>query len=48
LAQGFVSLFDGKSFAGWEHEGNWEIRQGVFARVRPGGSLSYTRALVPD
>ena len=47
-AQGFVSLFDGKSFAGWEHKGNWEIRQGAFARVRPGGALTYTKALVPD
>ncbi|MDH3441567.1 MAG: FAD-dependent oxidoreductase, partial [Gammaproteobacteria bacterium] len=47
-AQGFVSLFDGKSFAGWEQQGNWEIRQGAFARVRRGGSLTYTRALVPN
>lgn len=38
-AQGFVPLFDGKSIAGWEHKGNWEIQQGAFARVRPGGSL---------
>ena len=48
VAQGFASLFDGKSFAGWEHKGNWEIQQGAFARVRPGGSLTYTKALVPD
>ncbi len=47
-AQGFVSLFDGKSFAGWEHNGNWKIEQGAFARVREGGSLTYTKALVPD
>ncbi len=47
-AQGFESLFDGKSFAGWEQQGNWEIRQSAFARVRPGGSLTYTKALVPD
>ncbi|MCA8995972.1 MAG: FAD-dependent oxidoreductase [Planctomycetaceae bacterium] len=47
-AQGFVSLFDGKSFTGWEHNGNWEIQHGAFARVRGGGALTYTRALVPD
>ncbi len=47
-AQGFVSLFDGKSFAGWEQQGNWEIRQGAFARVRQGGALTYTSSLVPD
>lgn len=47
-AEGFQSLFDGKSFAGWEHNGNWEIQDGAFARVREGGSLTYTKALVPD
>ncbi len=47
-AQGFVSLFDGKSFDGWEHDGNWEIEQGAFVRVRAGGSLTYTKSLVPD
>lgn len=47
-AQGFESLFDGKSFSGWEQQGNWEIQQGAFARVRAGGSLTYTNALVPD
>lgn len=45
---GFVELFDGKSFAGWEHNGNWEIQDGVFARVRKGSNLTYTAALVPD
>jgi Domain of Unknown Function (DUF1080) len=48
VAEGFISLFDGNSFAGWEHEGNWEIQQGAFARVREGGSLTYTKSLVPD
>ena len=47
-ALGFVSLFDGKSFDGWEHDGNWEIKQGAFARVRAGGALTYTKSLVPD
>jgi len=45
---GFVELFDGKSFAGWQHNGNWEIQDGVFARVRKGGNLTYTAGLVPD
>ncbi len=45
---GFVELFDGKSFAGWQHNGNWEIQDGVFARVRTGGNLTYTAGLVPD
>jgi len=45
---GFVELFDGKSFAGWNHSGNWEIQDGVFARVRGGGNLTYAAALVPD
>jgi len=45
---GFVELFEGKSFAGWQHNGNWEIQDGVFARVRKGGNLTYTAGLVPD
>jgi hypothetical protein len=45
---GFVELFDGKSFDGWKHNGNWEIEDGVFARVRKGGNLTYTAGLVPD
>ena len=45
---GFVSLFDGKSFTGWEHGGNWIIEDGAFYRKEDGGSLSYTKALVPD
>ncbi len=48
VAQGFVSLFDGESFEGWEQKGNWEIQDGAFARVRGGGPLTYTRELVPD
>lgn len=45
---GFVALFDGHSFEGWKHSGNWEIEDGVFARVRRGGNLTYTAGLVPD
>lgn len=47
-AQDFETLFDGESFAGWEHNGNWEIQDGAFARVREGGSLTYIKSLVPD
>lgn len=47
-ALGFAELFDGQSFAGWQHSGNWEIQDGVFARVREGGNLTYTAGLVPD
>ncbi|MEX1039098.1 MAG: DUF1080 domain-containing protein [Pirellulaceae bacterium] len=46
--QGFVELFDGKSFAGWKQSGNWEVQDGVFARVKKGGNLTYTAGLVPD
>ncbi|PQO29043.1 DUF1080 domain-containing protein [Blastopirellula marina] len=45
---GFVELFDGKSFDGWKQSGNWEIQEGAFARVRPGGDLTYAGGLVPD
>lgn len=44
----FISLFDGKTFTGWEHGGNWTIEDGVFARKDKGGSLTYTAATVPD
>lgn len=45
---GFKTLFDGVSFAGWEHGGNWEIRSGAFYRARKGGPLTYTARTVPD
>lgn len=45
---GFVALADGKTFNGWKHDGNWEIQDGAFARVRPKGSLTYEAQLVPD
>jgi hypothetical protein len=44
----FVSLFDGESFSGWTHDGNWVIEDGAFARKKGGGSLTYTNAFVPD
>lgn len=45
---GFVSLFDGKSFEGWSHAGNWTIEDSAFFRKDRGGSLTYTAATVPD
>jgi acetyl esterase/lipase len=45
---GFVALTDGKSFAGWQHSGNWVIEDGAFHRQAKGGSLTYTNATVPD
>ncbi|MFK5923678.1 MAG: DUF1080 domain-containing protein [Verrucomicrobiota bacterium] len=48
LKQGFISLFDGKTFDGWKHNGNWVIKDGVFYRKGKGGSLTYTTATVPD
>lgn len=45
---GFVSLFDGKTFNGWTHDGNWEIHDGAFYRAGNGGPLTYDRKTVPD
>ena len=45
---GFVAISDGKTFAGWKQEGNWEIQDGAFARVRKGGQLIYEARPVPD
>lgn len=44
----FTSLFDGETFTGWEHKGNWVIQDGAFYRKNDGGSLTYTKSLVPD
>ncbi|GEM_PF-1016555 len=44
----FKSLFDGKTFDGWEHSGNWVIEEGAFYRKSRGGSLTYTADQVPD
>ncbi|MFG0264867.1 MAG: DUF1080 domain-containing protein [Rhodopirellula sp. JB055] len=46
--QDFVELSDGKSFAGWEHGGNWRIEDGAFFRAAGGGPLTYKRSPVPD
>lgn len=44
----FESLFDGKTFTGWEQSGNWVIEDGAFYRKAKGGSLTYTVKPVPD
>jgi len=48
LEPGFTSLFDGETFEGWEHGGNWVVEDGAFYRKERGGSLTYTAATVPD
>ena len=48
VVSGFESLFDGESFTGWEHTGNWVIEDGAFYRQEDGGPLTYTDTLVPD
>ncbi|TLD68165.1 DUF1080 domain-containing protein [Phragmitibacter flavus] len=45
---GFTPLFDGKTFTGWTHRGNWEIEDNTFVRKRSGGSLIYDANTVPD
>ncbi len=44
----FEMLFDGKTFNGWEHKGNWVIKDGAFYRKAKGGPLTYTVKTVPD
>jgi hypothetical protein len=46
---GFTSLSDGKTFEGWQQDGNWVIdADGAFFRKEKGGSLTYTASTVPD
>ena len=47
-ADGFETLFDGRTFTGWEHKGNWVIEDGAFYRKDKGGPLTYTVKTVPD
>jgi len=44
----FTPIFDGESFEGWNHGGNWVIEDEAFYRKSKGGSLTYTAADVPD
>lgn len=46
--EGFQPLFDGKTFAGWEHGGNWVIEDGAFYRKAKGGSLTWSGTAMPD
>jgi len=46
--EGFESLCDGRTFAGWEQKGNWVIEDGAFYRKASGGPLTYTMRTVPD
>lgn len=45
---GFELLFDGRSFDGWKHKGNWKIENSVLTRSGRGGSLVYSKKKVPD
>lgn len=45
---GFVLLFDGATFNGWSHGGNWVIEDGALARKAPSGDVTYQVAPVPD
>lgn len=44
----FETLFDGRTFTGWEQKGNWTIEDGAFYRAKGGGQLTYTVKKVPD
>ena len=46
--QGFVMLFDGTSFEGWQQKGNWKLEDGAMARTGRGGGIAYTKNRVPD
>jgi hypothetical protein len=46
--QGFVPLFDGRTFEGWDHKGNWVIEDGAMGCPTRGGDITYTVANVPD
>ena len=47
-ADEWVTLFDGKTFTGWEQNGNWVIEDGAFHRKAKGGNLTCTAKPVPD
>ena len=48
-AAGFEALFDGKSLGdGWEHKGNWKVKDEVITREGKGGSLVYKAKKIPD
>jgi hypothetical protein len=45
---GFKLLFDGEGLDGWQHGGNWVVKEGVITRTGKGGSLVYKTASIPD
>jgi hypothetical protein len=45
---GFELLFDGTSLDGWNQSGNWKVVDGVITREGQGGSLTYSKAKMPD
>ncbi len=45
---GFELLFDGRTDAVWEHNGNWVVEDGALFRKERGGDITYTAAKVPD
>jgi hypothetical protein len=45
---GFKLLFDGKTLDGWQHSGNWVVKDDAITRTDRGGSLTYKTSKVPD
>ena len=45
--QNFKLLFDGKTTNGWQHKGNWLVKDGVLTREGKGGGLTYTISKIP-
>ena len=45
---GFKQLTNGENTDGWQHSGNWAIRNGEVVRTKNGGSLVYEKEPVPD
>ena len=46
--QNFKLLFDGKTLDGWQHSGNWVVKDDAITRTDRGGSLTYKTSKVPD
>jgi len=47
-AQGFRLLFDGKSFDGWAHKGNWVIEEGALTCPKRGGDITWSVEKIPN
>ena len=46
--ENFKLLFDGQNMTGWEHKGNWLVKDGALTREGKGGGLTYTTEKVPN